>query len=203
MYVCMYVSINGLLNFLLRLGCAFPPPPPHPKLILILRPLHDEQMVQLKCNGSFSESLLISNGVKEGCVLAPSLISIFFSMMLREAKDDFINGIYIRFRIDGSLFILRGLLAKTKVVEEFIKELLFADDCPLLAHCFSEAAKVFRLTFSLEKTEVLCQPLPDASCSLPKIKIDATNLNAVEHFTNLGSIISNDATVTKDLEIAI
>ena len=59
---------------------------------------------------------------------------IFFSIMLREAKEDLLDGIYIRFRTDGSLFNLRRLLARTKLIEELITELLFADDCALLAH---------------------------------------------------------------------
>ena len=44
------------------------------------------------------------------------------------------NGIYIRFRTDGSRFNLRHLLARMKTVQELIIELLFADDCALLAH---------------------------------------------------------------------
>ena len=34
--------------------------------------------------------------------------------MLREAKEDLPDGIYIHFRTDGSLFNLRRLLARTK-----------------------------------------------------------------------------------------
>ena len=36
--------------------------------------------------------------------------------------------------------------------------------------------------------------------SPPQINIDGTNLHAVEHFTNMGSIISSDAMVGKDLD---
>ena len=36
--------------------------------------------------------------------------------------------------------------------------------------------------------------------SPPQISIDGTNLHAVEHFTNMGSIISSDAIVGKDLD---
>ena len=53
---------------------------------------------------------------------------------------------------------------------------------------------------SLKKTEVLYQPPPREACSPPHISIDGTNLNAVECFTYLGNIISNDATVSKDLD---
>ena len=62
----------------------------------ILRQLHEGQQGQVKHNGSLSGSFPISNGVKQGCVLAPTLFSTFFSIMLREAKEDLPVGIYIR-----------------------------------------------------------------------------------------------------------
>ena len=140
------------------LGCP-------PKFLTILRQLHEGQQGQVKHSGSLSGSFPISNGVKQGCVLAPTLFSIFFSITLREAKDDLPDSIYIRFRTDGSLFNFRRPLARTKTIEELITELLFADDCALLAHTeealqhivnrFSGAAKNFGLAISLKKTEVL------------------------------------------------
>ena len=54
--------------------------------------------------------------------------------MLRDAKDDLPDGIYIRFRTDGNVFNLRRILSRAKTIEERITELLFADDCALLAH---------------------------------------------------------------------
>ena len=130
--------------------------------------VHVGQQGQVKHNGSLSGSFPISNGVKQGCVLAPTLFAIFFSIMLREAKEDLPDGICIRFRTDGSLFNLRRPLARTKTIEELITELPSADDCALLAHTeealshivnhFSHAPKKFGLTISLKKTEVLYQP---------------------------------------------
>ena len=89
-------------------------------------------------------------------------------------------------------------------------ELLFADDCTLLAHReealqhianrFSDTAKNFGLTISLKKTEVSHQPPLREANSPSHIGIDGTNLNAVEHFTYLGRVISNDATVSTDLD---
>ena len=52
----------------------------------------------------------------------------------------------------------------------------------------------------LKKTEVLYQSPPREAYSPPHISIDGTNLNAVEHFTYPDSVISNDATVSKDLD---
>ena len=71
-----------------------------------------------------------------------------------------------------------------KPIEELITELLFADDCALLAHTeealqhivnrFSDATKNFGLTISLKKTEVLYQPPPQEAYS-PHSSIDGTN----------------------------
>ncbi|XP_066285623.1 uncharacterized protein [Branchiostoma lanceolatum] len=140
----------------------------------------------------------------------PTLFAIFFSMMLREIKEDLTEGIYIRFRTDGSIFNLRRLLARTKTLEELILDLLFADDCALLAHTeealqtvvnyFAEACKAFGLTISLKKTEAMYQKPPRGTYTPPQISIDGQSLNAVDHFTYLGSVISNDATVTKDMD---
>ena len=130
--------------------------------------------------------------------------------MLREAAD----GIYIRFPIDGSMFNTWRLLARMKTIEELNTELLFADDCALHAHTeetlhhrqkfivnsLSDSAKDFGLTISLKVTEVLYQHPPQEAYSPPQISINGTNLNAVEYFTFLGSVISNDATVSKDLD---
>ncbi len=73
-------------------------------------------------------------------VLAPTLFTILFSMMLQQTIEDLDNadGVYIRFRLDGSMFNLRRLQAHTKTMELLIRELLFADDAALLAH--TEAA---------------------------------------------------------------
>ena len=141
-----------------------------PKFLTIPRQLYEDQLGQVKYKGSLSGSFSISSGVKQGCVLAPALSSVFFSIMLREAKEDLPDGIYVRFRTDSSLFNLQRLLARTKTIEEIITELLFADDCAFLAHTeealqhivnrFSDAAKIFGLTISPEKTEVLYQPPP-------------------------------------------
>ena len=197
------VSREGLWRILGKLGCP-------PRFLSILQQLHIGQKGQVKHNGEFSDSFPIENGVKQGCVLAPTLFAVFFSMMLREAKEDLHEGVYIRFRTDGSVFNLRRLLSRTKTLEQLILDLLFADDCALLAHTeealqtvvnrFAKADKAFGLTISLKKTEVLFQKPPREAYTPPLITIDGYQLNAVEHFTYLGSVIANDATTTKDAD---
>ena len=64
---------------------------------------------------AFSDPFPVTNGVKQGCVLASTLSNMIFSVMLIDAFQDGDNGIPIRHRLDGKLFNLRRLQAKSKV----------------------------------------------------------------------------------------
>ena len=88
------VSHDGLWTILARLGCL-------PEFLTILRRLLWGQQGQVKHNRSLSGSFPIPDGVKQGCVLAPKLFSVFLSIMLYDAKEDLPDGIYIRLRADA------------------------------------------------------------------------------------------------------
>ena len=76
----------------------------------------------------FSESFEVTNGVKQGCVMAPTLFTMMFSAMLMDAFQDSDTGFSIRYRFDGNIFNLRRLQAKTKVQTDVLGDLLYADD---------------------------------------------------------------------------
>ena len=65
-------------------------------------------------NGSLSEPFDILSGVKQGCVLAPTLFGIFFALVLRHAFGKSQEGIYLRTRLDGKLFNLARLKLKSQ-----------------------------------------------------------------------------------------
>ena len=54
--------------------------------------------------------------------------------MLADVTRDMPSGIDIRFRSSDKLFNLSRLRSSTRVLEEVILELLYADDCALEAH---------------------------------------------------------------------
>ena len=73
----------------------------------------------------------VTNGVKQGRVLAPTLFSIMFSAILFDAFSDSDIGVDIRYHTDDSVFNLRRFQAKTKVKTDIVNEFLFANDCAL------------------------------------------------------------------------
>ena len=129
----------------------------------------------------------ILNRVKQGCVLAPTLFTIFFNMMLQRATEDLSDddGIYIRYRTDGSQFILRHLQAHTKTLEYLVQELLFADDAALVAHtenalqrvtsCFAEAAQLFSLEVSWRRQRFFISPPPRKRTAYPTSQLARQN----------------------------
>jgi len=64
-------------------------------------------------------------------------------MMLLVAFKNCDTGIPVHFCPDGSVFNLRRLQAHTKTLSAVTRELLYADDCALLAHTLSYAQQLF------------------------------------------------------------
>ena len=115
------VSHEGLWKIMATFGCPA-------KFIAMVRQFHDGMLARVQNDGEFSDPFPVTNGVKQGCVLASTLFSMMFSAMLTDAFQDGDNGISIRYRFDGKLFNLRRLQAKSKVQLEVLDEFLFADD---------------------------------------------------------------------------
>ena len=106
------------------------------KFLSMLIQLHKDQCSQVRLNSDHSGSFSIVNGMKQCCVLSPTLFSIFFSMMLKQVIVDLDDdgAEYIRYRLDGSLFNLSRLHAHTKTLDQLLCDLLFTDDATLVAH---------------------------------------------------------------------
>ena len=72
------VSRKGLFQILPKIGCP-------PKLLSIIESFHNNMKGTVQFDGNLSDSFDIRSGVKQGCVLAPTLFGIFFSMLLKHA----------------------------------------------------------------------------------------------------------------------
>jgi len=130
------------------------------------------------------------------------LYCIFFAMVLLIAFKDCELVVPVRFRIHGNVFNLHRLHARTKTFAAVITDLLYADDCALLAHSeadaqqlfdrFYTAASRFGLIVSLKKTEVLLQQRNRSSNISPSITAGDIELPVVDKFCYLGSILRSD-----------
>lgn len=171
------VNSKALWTVLEPIGC--------PQKFVKMIQFFDDGMTSQVLSSGDTETFEISNGVKQGCVLAPVFFNVFFMHMLSHADRDVKKGVYIQYRLDGSLFDVRRLSAKTKCSEDLLQEAPFANDCALVAHdradlqrtlySFSEASKLFGLTKSIGKTKVLHQPAPHTNHPGQSMFIDGTH----------------------------
>ena len=119
---------------------------------------------------------------------------------------------HLQSRTDSGVFNLHRFRARTKVMKfilRVLRELLFADDCAIMAHwlqdiqrltdCLSLAAKRFGLTINLKKTEVMVQSHSPSASQQPAVLIDNTCLNVVDKFCYLGSVLSRNVDISDDL----
>jgi len=193
------ISRDGLFKILAKIGCP-------PKLLSIIRSFHSNMKGTVVYDGSASDTFPILSGVKQGCVLAPTLFGIFFSLLLKDAFGTSTEGIYLSTRSDGKLFNLSRLKAKTKVTQRYLREFLFADDAAIAAHSaeelqhlmdrFSNSCENYGLTISIKKTQVMSQEPADDN---PEITIGDSKLEVVHDFVYLGSSIADSLVLETEI----
>ena len=72
------VSREVLWKIMAKFGCPT-------KFIAVVRQFHDGMLARVQNDGVFSDPFPVTNGVKQGCLLAPTLFSMMFSAMLTAA----------------------------------------------------------------------------------------------------------------------
>ncbi|KAG6930003.1 hypothetical protein G0U57_004624, partial [Chelydra serpentina] len=93
------VNRDGLFKILAKIGCP-------PKLLSVIQSFHDNMKGTVLYDGSSSDAFDIHSGVKQGCVLAPTLFGIFFAALLKRAFGNSTGGVYLHTRSNGRLFNL-------------------------------------------------------------------------------------------------
>ena len=67
----------------------------------MVRQLHDGLRATVLDDRNTSQSFPVTNGVKQGCVLAVTLFSMVFAAMLHDASQHNDDGIQLMYRTDG------------------------------------------------------------------------------------------------------
>eukprot|EP00061_Rhincodon_typus_P010458 g34769.t1 len=89
--------------------------------------------VMVKTVKSTNEPFPIGASVKLGCIIAPTLFSIYLAAMLHLTIDKLPAGVELTYRTCRKLFNICQLQAKTKVIPTSHIELQYADDVCLCA----------------------------------------------------------------------
>ena len=200
------VNREALWKLLAKFGCP-------PKMITLISALHDGMTATVVANGGESESFESSVGVRQGCVLAPILFNLFVSAITTLVhQNNNINetGVHVNYRLDGNLFDLSRLKARTRVSTVTVNELQYADDAAWVSHTAIDLQQTLSavnaaysrsgLAVNTSKTEVLVQRTDgDQPPTDQDFSIDDQTLKQVPKFTYLGSVLSNDCSINDEV----
>nr|VZI23711.1 unnamed protein product [Spirometra erinaceieuropaei] len=98
------VNAEGLWKIMQKFGCP-------ERFTQIVRQPHHVMKARVTDNGPVSEASAVTNGVMQGCDLAPTFFSIIFSVMQMEAHRDEHPGILTAYITSANSSISRGFTA--------------------------------------------------------------------------------------------
>jgi hypothetical protein len=152
----------------------------------LISKLYMEQSVKIRLDQGEKRSVKIGRGVRQGCCLSLILFNLYSKYLTKQALEGF---------------------GDFKVGEQVIRTVKYADDIVLLAKeetvlqgmidRLIEIGKHYEMEMNVEKTKVMRisrQPSPI------KITIDQKQLENVEYFNYLGSMITNDERCTHEIK---
>lgn len=149
------------------------------KDLRLIANLYWDQTATVRVDGDTSASVEIKRGVRQGCVLSPSLFNLYTEVIFKEAED------------------FRGITIGGKK----ITNLRYADDTVLLAespedlqatlNTIKTKSEEYGLNMNVKKTKVM---VVSSKIPSPKAELKLNNeiLDQVQQFTYLGQLITED-----------
>nr|VZI50203.1 unnamed protein product [Spirometra erinaceieuropaei] len=145
------------------------------------RQLHNGMIPRVTDNEAVTEAFAGTNGVKQGCVLAPFLFIFMFSATMKDTCRDERPGIRMAYRTDGHLLNQRRMHFRSRVSTTTVHELLFADDCAFNATSEGDMHR------SMDLFAAACNTDADAVYIAPQINVNGAHLQVLNSFIYLGS----------------
>ena len=144
-------------------------------LVRTIEQLYDKATSAVQMNGSIGEWFKTTVGVRQGCLLSPTLFNIFLERIMSDALEEH----------DG----------KVSIGGRDITNLRFADDIDALAEEEQELESLdktctrFKIEISAEKTTLMTN---NANGIQIEIKVKGQKLGTVTSFKYLGAVVSDD-----------
>ena len=147
----------------------------NPKIINIVRNMYDNTQCSVVIDGHLTEWFEVTVGVRQGCILSPTLFNLFLEFVMEDLKslEDFHlnNNLSADIRYADDTTLVSVILEKLKIST---KEL----EC---------ACKRWGLKVNGAKCKVLSPEQPS------EIEINGEQIENVDHFIFLGSVVPNSS----------
>jgi hypothetical protein len=172
--------------------------------IRLIKSFHQDMRARIRLEGETLEDFHVQNGLRQGCCMSPVFFNLYTCLALErwlmkvEGAEGV--GINVSYKYDGRLFRRYVRNVRTKR----ITECQFADDGALLASLkhgaekaaleYQQNSKSFGLKVSIPKTKNMVTGRLVEERDLDPINLEGGEVEFVDEFPYLGSIISSSGT---------
>ena len=160
------------------------------KFVRIIQKTYNDSVCKVVHSGTLTDPFKVHSGVRQGCLLSPLLFLLAIDWTMRRTTEDHREG------IQWTLF-------------KQLDDLDFADDIVLLSHKQQHAqnkadrlaATARQLGLNINKKKTKTMRINNKQED--KLKIDEEEIEEIDSFTYLGSIVSKDGGTDKDITTRI
>ena len=140
--------------------------------------LYDMAQSAVLFNGTTGEWFRTTVGIRQGCLLSPTLFNIFLERIMCEALDDH----------EGSVSIAGRLITNFRFVDDIVVNAEEAEEAGILIGRLVRATTGYKMEIGPDKTKVMTN---NPNGFQREIKIKGQRLEVVENFKYLRAIVSN------------
>ena len=150
-------------------------------LITIIKSLYEKATSAVLYSGNTGDWFRATVGVRQGCLLSPTLFNIFLEKIMTDALENHEGTVKIGGRIITNLRFsddIDGLAGKEEELENLVKKV-------------ETASTAYGMEISPEKTKIMSK---NANGLTKTIKVKSYNLETVTNFKYLGTIVTDEGT---------
>ena len=183
-----------------------------PKMLRIIKSFHEGMRAEVRVGTSTTDSIEVRNGLRQGCTLAPTLFNIYYSAVVENWRNRCpVAGVNVRYKHGRKL--VGDRTAKSRLAEVRVKESQFADDTAAYAttrDALEQAAREFihttedwGTTVNINKTKGMAVGCHLEDSDVAPVQVEGGSIEMVEDFPYLGSNISSDGELKKEISCRI
>ena len=172
---------NGLWHILLHYGIPR-------NLVDLIKDMYSKFGSRVMTSEGLTDSFQTSAGVLQGCLLSPELFNLFLTAVLSLVETTcgaHIGGVQI------------DKLAYADDIDEMAET---PEDLQAVANDVFEATSSFGMIINVSKTKAMCCSRKPQDTVKPDLKINGESIQWVDEFPYLGSLITSDNSLSKDIK---